>query len=213
MNRIVLCFFICCISWINPSYAQTFLAHGERFSVSAPKGFCSLSRQDQVENYLLNMAERMSPKFSIPVFFLDCSSLEEIKKGQKDYMSVYGGIKVSHERFYYPLATFIDEMEKKLIDKNKVQERMGKIITKSNEIASGKNVDFSIKEVQYLGSDGRAVYVGGPLMNGQKSLYMVSCFTLNKSIIFNIEFFAERDKLKFEELFNIVKKIKDELSL
>ncbi len=195
---------------IDIARAESFTALGENFNVNLSNNLCILNENDPVEKNILQNARATTPDADIPVFFIDCSSLKQVKSGVfEGVFKTYGGIKNLKQKFIFSSQTFLDAMEKRLnIDSSSLNELIDKNGEKGGELAN-LDTDISVSGTKFLGKDKNTLYLGGKgSLNGTNQQF-ISAFTLQKGVIFNIEIYSS--EMQARNIINTVISIKEQL--
>ncbi|SFS31844.1 hypothetical protein SAMN02910357_00072 [Succinivibrio dextrinosolvens] len=196
----------------NVKQAERFTTLGEHFKYSLPNNLCELHSTDPIEKNLLQQAKSTTPKADIPVFFVDCNSLNKVKSGiEVPQFPTFGAIKNLKQKYIFSKQSFLEEMAKRF---NVDSASLNKLVDE-NMKKGAENLDYqaevSASSTKYMGRDEDSIYIAGnSVLNGEKYKF-ISAFSLQKGVVFNIEIYSADKNTKTNELLKFVAGLKNNL--
>ena len=210
--RFFSCAVLACLICTNASQAESFTTLGEYFNYTLSGEYCVLHENDPVENTLLLQARSTTPKADIPVFFVDCNSLNKVKSGiEVPQFPTFGAIKNLKQKYIFSKQSFLEEMAKRF---NVDSASLNKLVDE-NMKKGAENLDYqaevSASSTKYMGRDEDSIYIAGnSVPNGEKYKF-ISAYSLQKGVVFNIEIYSADKNTKTNELLKFVSDLKNNL--
>ena len=176
--------------------ADSFTALGNTYKYDLPNSLCSLHDNDPVEKFLLEKAKATTPQLNLPVFIIDCDSLNTVKSGVPvETFRVYGAIKNLKQKYPYSKELFV-----------KAKRNM-----KAGADNAGLKGELSGQTTKYMGKDKDSIYIGGSVVLRGVPINYISAFSLKNDVVFNIELYTDTSLMSVDEIYFLIKDIKNNL--
>lgn len=192
--------------------ADSFTALGNTYKYDLPNSLCSLHDNDPVEKFLLEKAKATSPQLNVPVFIMDCDSLNTVKSGVPvATFRVYGAIKNLKQKYPYSKELFVKDMEKKYGHNDDELNAQAKRNMKAGADNAGLKGELSEQTTKYFGKDEDSIYIGGAVVFSGVPINYISAFSLKNDVVFNIELYTDTSLMSVDEIYSLIKDIKNNL--